>query len=865
MSSRHLRPGSPTGRRFDNPGRASTGTVQKPYDMPSNYTTRETYTSPRSSGERVVPISKDTYVGGRLVESTRKPLSVDPEYHDKNHHRRSTYDADLRAPPSTSSSLRSPTTVHHDRDVSPGDQSAHHEDRYISSNANPRREHKKVYSIDDGRATRIPAQQEIRSRDEYNDDRNRQQPSDRSHPYHLRGSAKSSNVDDYGAYEYTDARGMFTDTEPKWRPRRGSIDTVTRDRPASMVDSYPNAPRPYNRELGPPPSRRGFDKVADKTNNSGMSRHGSLQGTYRRSPSRNRGYTTSSTYSDDENYPVAPRVSRSRDDSSYYPSDRGSDITSPTRAAPDDYHYGPRRKSRFEDREVASRGFGIRAPSVDARSSRESDVDRYPTESPLMIEAPPPAQPTRRDYPSEPREAPREDRYKELERRDQERIRDNDRDNSRAARDSPPLRERDPQRDREYVGRERERDYENPRRDRDREYRERNYERYSDEERRPRDRRLERDYYEDERREKGDRDGREEREARDYYNHPERHDHPHASGALAGAAAAGTAAYGAKEAYDKRYQGERLDDKDAKRDKRMPAEQAETRQVQSGSREGYAEDRRRDDRENEKGRRYEEDEEQESRRPRNYVSKRQEAESVQRRDGEASLSKHSEIIDPEADYLRRVKQQEQEIGRTQGKREDRNDDSDRERGRRDREGPRELDMNRDMRGISDGQSESMSDSQALSRYGSGDHEVTESPVSEDASEQSEEKKKKKRVSIVVDPPKEQKMPKSILRKPTAKFPEHPNEIREGVAPLDKAKTTGDQSIPPTARWTKINRSMVNPEALLEKGERFEERQDHVIVLRVLTKEEVQKFANRTKEIRGKCNQPARNELKRGGG
>jgi hypothetical protein len=42
---------------------------------------------------------------------------------------------------------------------------------------------------------------------------------------------------------------------------------------------------------------------------------------------------------------------------------------------------------------------------------------------------------------------------------------------------------------------------------------------------------------------------------------------------------------------------------------------------------------------------------------------------------------------------------------------------------------------------------------------------------------------------------------------------------------------------------------VNPEALEEAGERFEERLDCVIVLRPLSKEEIEKLADRTKEIR----------------
>lgn len=65
-----------------------------------------------------------------------------------------------------------------------------------------------------------------------------------------------------------------------------------------------------------------------------------------------------------------------------------------------------------------------------------------------------------------------------------------------------------------------------------------------------------------------------------------------------------------------------------------------------------------------------------------------------------------------------------------------------------------------------------------------------------------------------------------------------------------------KGIPPGARWTKIDRRLVNPEALEKSNERFEERQDFVIVLRVLTKEEIQKLADRTRDIRGKpCPHP----------
>lgn len=100
-----------------------------------------------------------------------------------------------------------------------------------------------------------------------------------------------------------------------------------------------------------------------------------------------------------------------------------------------------------------------------------------------------------------------------------------------------------------------------------------------------------------------------------------------------------------------------------------------------------------------------------------------------------------------------------------------------------------------------------------------------------------------------EPPHEPEPPiKGILRPPREKFPDDPAPIREGVAPLKDAGTKG---IPPNARWTKIDRKLVNPEALTEGKERFEERPDHVIVLRVLKKEEIEAYALKTREIREK--------------
>lgn len=102
---------------------------------------------------------------------------------------------------------------------------------------------------------------------------------------------------------------------------------------------------------------------------------------------------------------------------------------------------------------------------------------------------------------------------------------------------------------------------------------------------------------------------------------------------------------------------------------------------------------------------------------------------------------------------------------------------------------------------------------------------------------------------VVSPPREKpevKPVKGILRQPRPQFPEDPSPIREGVAPLKDAKKDG---VPPDARWTKISRKLVSPAALEAGKERYEARDDFVIVLRVLSRDEVQGYAEITQKIR----------------
>ncbi|KAG5922623.1 hypothetical protein E4U42_005418 [Claviceps africana] len=103
---------------------------------------------------------------------------------------------------------------------------------------------------------------------------------------------------------------------------------------------------------------------------------------------------------------------------------------------------------------------------------------------------------------------------------------------------------------------------------------------------------------------------------------------------------------------------------------------------------------------------------------------------------------------------------------------------------------------------------------------------------------------------VVSPPREKsdgKPLRGILKQPKASFPEEENPVREGVAPHKEDKKL--KEVPPGARWTKINRKIVNPEALTIGKERFEVRDDFVIVLRVLSKEEIQAYAAATQVLR----------------
>ncbi|KAH7157512.1 hypothetical protein B0J13DRAFT_520243 [Dactylonectria estremocensis] len=103
---------------------------------------------------------------------------------------------------------------------------------------------------------------------------------------------------------------------------------------------------------------------------------------------------------------------------------------------------------------------------------------------------------------------------------------------------------------------------------------------------------------------------------------------------------------------------------------------------------------------------------------------------------------------------------------------------------------------------------------------------------------------------LVSPPrdkKDDKPLKGILKQPKVSFPEELNPVREGVAPHKEDKKL--REAPAGAKWTKVSRKIVNPEALTIGKERFEVRDDFVIVLRVLSKEEIQAYASATVVLR----------------
>ncbi|KAI9657317.1 MAG: hypothetical protein M1821_002997 [Bathelium mastoideum] len=830
---RHYRASSPGARRLTAPPeRASTGNVSS-YD-PVYYSrgpARDIYNPPRggSTDGGVIPISTTTYVSNRPPAITRNGSNTGIDPYTGRPRRSTLTEADaVRGNSShrSGSSRTRPAVIQgavYDQPKSP--RSATDREYLItpSTSGSVRGSHKKVYSVDDGKSRLVDDNLNRKKRDSI--DRSQYSTlvaGGRGKNYHLSGPARSQgSLDDYTGYSYTDPAGMYRDTEPRWRSRRGSVESSRRDRPVSMLEAYPPKPT-SDRQLGPPPSTRGFDKIPDNLQRTSSLSNGSRPPvSYELQPYD--AQATSNGYA----LPARPASARPQTTVHQDPPQRYSTY-------PEEYERESRRPTRkVEDTNVESRGFGIRSGSIDRYAPRETSLDRRNVyhADPLISEPdlrryiPEPSEPFRRE--PDRREPDRREReYVREMPKERERPRERDRERDREW-DREPVRDRERDRDRDRERekeRERERDRERERereREKERE-RERDRDRDHEKERRRRDDDTDRKHRDRERHRERDRDDRERDEGKSHF-----------PGVGAAAAALGAAALGGEVLRDRKRDKEREyeEDDDRSRHTRKPE-----------LREDLDVDRRLP---------IEEPRERVDRKP----SPRESA---------------SDTSDPDADYRRRVAQIQQEMQQSHKENHDdssqSDDDKDRkDRRRRERRERREREIRE--REEFDKASERSRDLEQVVPVPPANDERRQSTfdaplVSEpDSLNDGSSSTRESRVRIV-EPPKDDKdepaAPKSILRKPTEKFPEDPNPIREGVAPLKDASKKG---IPPGARWTKIDRRLVNPEALEDAKERFEERLDCVIVLRVLSRDEIQKFADRTKEIRDERYDRERKERK----
>lgn len=914
---------SPGGRRIHNPGRLSDQTLTNPYyDQRHN-----SYASPRTSTAGVIPISTQTFINNPPPANTRPEQRFD-SYTGRP--RRSSLVDTTRATTGSTSNLPArnrPTVIQQDfaRPASP-QKITRDKDYYVTpaSSQEPRNStttHKKLYSVDDGSAklvadVNIPVQaggerhhkrRDSIERGGYRStgverDRGRRQ-------YHVNGThnrPRDKSIDDEGAYEYTDPAAMYRDTEPRWRetrPRRGSMDrggATSRERPLSVLDPTFGTRPAGAKEIGPPPSTRGWDKIH---------RGGRDEVRVAQSPTRGRTYQEPGTYGDPRDpYYVPPRTNSI---------DRRTTIHNY-----DTYEYEDRREPRRErrhsisrdarpDRSIERRGFGIRPDlrnesqtrhiARDGRGSDES-IERQKYRDSGYLE-----QPHRRE--TAPDYSAHDLARMEQEKRDRElaqRVQNDDhgrprergysdvRDHSKDPRrrdDGPAYggdyerapRDRDYERDRERE-RERIRQLEPPsERDRDRHHYRRDTDRdreYSRKENSPRqsgetlskpglgqiatgglagaatalgisgvlnklsdkrDKDKDKDDYPDrdrsernnerDRPERNSERDRPERERNNERDRPERNNE-----------------------RDRRNGDDRDREYDSRARERRPGvstsdEGRERRPGQAASDEGRERTAERDrykDPERGLGFAFEappepprsappsqtewnqqyperkadwngnvptniernqdkqaQDRNQERVGQRDFVERDREAE-------EKTAAMPGAFVDPDEDYRRRMEQVQRELGRTTHEQREADSDPDRERRRREREqrqrerdgrngpaavagigldaGINEMPVHPSLRHSFDDQSTTTAPSTVDSNAGLRrkpsilDQPMTSEPVQIIDNSQSDRRENRVRI---VDPPteEEERRPRGILKKPTEKFPEDPNAVREGVAPL----------------------------------------------------------------------------------
>ena len=333
------RPLSPGGRRIQNPARAS-DSFTDPYYNPARH---NSYASPRTSTTGVIPLSTETYITEQPSSAREPPRGgiYSGQYGTSTGRPRRSSLVDAQrgsAPAVTQLPSRSRPTVVQDigRPSSPM-KGTREKDYYVTpaKSQEPRKmEHKKIYSVNtDGDAKLVadidaPARHHRRRESvERGGYLNTGAERDRGRKdYHASGRsrARDASVDDKDAYSYTDPAAMYATTEPKWRPegsraRRGSVDRgASRDRPVSMLvePSYGGDPRSSAKDLGPPPSTRGWEAI-NRPGRSSTIREGPRN--VAPSPVRGRFIEPPAPYAEArEPYYVAPRTSSREGRSSSY-------------------------------------------------------------------------------------------------------------------------------------------------------------------------------------------------------------------------------------------------------------------------------------------------------------------------------------------------------------------------------------------------------------------------------------------------------------------------------------------------------------------------------------------------------------------
>lgn len=601
----------------------------------------------------------------------------------------------------------------------------------------------------------------------------------------------------------------------------------------SMYESFPPTSGRAAREHGPPPTTRGLDKV---NSGGGITRHGSLRDARRRSPPN---HAQRDVYaSDDDRYAPSSRSNTAPKEPRAY--DRGlapresyDDRRITRRASPGD--------EQTPDRGVSGRGFGLMPGASDY--SGYSRVEAPIRAPPLAgyLEAPE-AVKDLRDYIPDvdrgDRDYDTQDRSRKPSRREQERDYDDER---------------------RYDRRDKRRDMNDTRNgyEDDARYRE-------TEKRRERGERL---YDEDDDRAYRVKDGRGGREGPRYDERFEedceprhRHRDELASGAEA-ALGVGAAAYAADTiGKDRRTrEQENARDQPQRRDLDRDMERERPRERPRNFDEPPPDSHERDYEPKGKERERDQDSAQRPREARSPpdASEREIPQVIagspdqprRRRyvsGGETNNTLHDEpaaTIDPDEDYRRRMEQEARRVSKAPSPALDDRQDQSRRSSREapSPEDPRQRYIPLDARPPIDDPVDSLILTRANPPSSSSNPIYTD-PNSDTSRAVPPDPDRGNNKVRILEPT------KSILRRPRERFPEPPVTEREGVAPLDKEKVKASGA-PPDARWTKISRDVVNKAALERAGERYQEEADCVIVLRVLSKEEIQKLATLTKKIR----------------